>query len=70
MNKIKWTGPKHHPDFGICIPGQIVTTDQVSLEVMEKWVDQGMAEWIGDDQVKPVHTGPVKNTRKRKRKEE
>jgi hypothetical protein len=65
MKSIKWTGPKHYPAFGVCEPGQVVTEEQVDHDVMQRWVDQGMAEWI----VEPVFliTGPVKDVSKKKK---
>jgi len=71
--KIKWIGPKHYPDFGACLPGQIVTEEQVSLDVMTKWVSQGFAEWCKDfDPINhtftiPAYTGPEKTVRKKKK---
>ena len=67
MNKIKWTGPKHYPDFGVCLPGQIVTREQVSLEAMEKWVSQGFAEWFNEPLEVPLHAGPEKTVHKKKK---
>jgi hypothetical protein len=54
MKSIKWLAPIHYTDFGVCVPGQIVTQDQVSAEVMEIWVAQGLAEFIKDEKAEPV----------------
>ena len=50
MKAIKWLGPPQHTDFGRVDTGKVyplenVTTYDLSL-VAEKWVAQGMAEWV------------------------
>jgi len=62
MKAIKWTGPKHYPSFGVIQSGDIITEEKISVEVMEKWIGQGLAEWF----VAPAEFGPVKEIKKRK----
>jgi hypothetical protein len=61
MKKIKWIGPPTHCDFGRIETGQEVNVGALSpwpyvLEfVAQRWVAQGMAEWVPDA---PTSLGP------------
>jgi len=66
MKAIKWTGPKTYISRGVIMPGDILTEEIVGPEVMQTWVNQGMAEWYVNPDV-TIITGPEKTVRKKKR---
>jgi hypothetical protein len=54
MKAIKWIGKKQFNAIGALIPGMILTECQTSVEAMEKWVDQGQAEWFVEPTDEPM----------------